>query len=186
MRRRAGHCQSRTRSSRTSAGTPQTRRAAFRGPRDRPLRPLARGALEAHVRAAPPRLEEDDRSQVFCERPVRRTAEEIVVDALSMPFEEKTEGVGLTVDRTSPQVTIGRLPIDRLCPRAGKSCRLYGGDGGELRPKRPRCGRRPSASVAAFRPSSRATTALRSFRAERNGRDGRYRRKEPGLANFPW
>jgi hypothetical protein len=27
-----------------------------------------------------------------------------------VPFEEKTEGVGITVYRTSPQVTIGRLP----------------------------------------------------------------------------
>jgi hypothetical protein len=66
--------------------------------------------LEAHVRTAPPGLEEDDRGQVFCERPVRRAAEEIVVDAVSVPFEENTEGVGLTVHCTSPQVTIGRLP----------------------------------------------------------------------------
>jgi hypothetical protein len=67
-------------------------------------------SLEVHVRAAAPGLKEDDRGQVFCECPVGGAAEEIVVDGSCVPFEEDTKGVGLTVHRTPPQITIGRPP----------------------------------------------------------------------------
>ena len=67
----------------------------------------------------------------FCERPVRRAAEEIVVDALSVPFEENTEGVGLTVHRTPPQVTIGRLPHQPIMSASRKSVPAYLRDGSD-------------------------------------------------------